>query len=82
VIEVDIKNEYDASEYANLESYLAPRGSGDSSLPDPRRGPPKYDPSVTTAEAIMGLSGQCESMSPHCSKVSLSFFLNLGGSKL
>ena len=72
VIEVDLKNAYDSSEYANLEDYLSKlrgvkgvhldRTSGVAHL--------TYDPSVTTAKAIetdlhgSGYKCDCQSCAP------------------
>src|SRR5262245_17044022 len=54
VIEVDLKNAYDASEYANLENYLSKRPGVQSTHLDRTRGVAHltYNPSVTTAQAI------------------------------
>src|SRR6266536_5714580 len=54
VIEVDLKNAYDASEYANLESYLSKLNGLHGVHLDRTRGVAHltYDPSVTTAEQV------------------------------
>ncbi|HZE72658.1 MAG TPA: copper-translocating P-type ATPase [Pyrinomonadaceae bacterium] len=54
VIEVDLKNAYDASEYANLENYLSKLPGVKGVHLDRTRGVAHltYDSSVTTAEAI------------------------------
>jgi Cu2+-exporting ATPase len=56
VIEVDLKNAYDASEYANLESYVSKLPGVHKVHLDRTRGVAHltYDPSVMTAEQIEG----------------------------
>lgn len=69
VIEVDLKNAYDASEYANLENYLSKLNGLLGVHLDRTRGVAHlmYDSSVTTAEAIgtdlrgCGYKCQCRS---------------------
>ena len=54
VIEVDLKNAYDASEYADLENYMSKLPGVQGVHLDRTRGVAHltYDSSVTTAEAI------------------------------
>jgi len=74
VIEVDLKNAYDASEYANLESYLSKLNGVHGFHLDRTRGVAHltYDPSVTTAEQIAadlhGCGYKCECQSRGVSK--------------
>ena len=74
VIEVDLKNAYDASEYASLENYLSKLPGVQGVHLDRTRGVADltYDPSVTTAEAIEsdlhGCGYKCDCQSCAASK--------------
>src|SRR5262247_75780 len=61
VIEVDIGNAYDASEYAGLEEHLRGLPGATSVHLDRTRGVAHlgYDPAVTTPEALEGRLSQC-----------------------
>src|SRR5262249_50166334 len=61
VIEVDIGNAYDASEYAGLEEYLRGFPGVTSVHLDRTRGVAHlgYDPAVTTPEALEGRLSRC-----------------------
>lgn len=74
VIEVDLKNAYDASEYATLENYLNGLRGVQAVQLDRTRGVAHltYDPSVTTADAIEadlhGSGYKCDCQSRGASK--------------
>jgi len=74
VIEIDLKNAYDASEYANLENYLSKLHGVKEVHLDRTRGVAylAYDSSVTTAKAIEldlhGCSYKCDCKSREGSK--------------
>ena len=74
VIEVDLKNAYNASEYASLENYLSKLAGIQAVHLDRTRGVAHltYDPSVTTADAIAadlhGCGYKCDCQSRGASK--------------
>src|SRR6266852_3374162 len=74
VIQVNIENAYDASEYANLENYLSKLPGVNGVHLDRTRGVAHltYDPSVTTAKQIEtdlhGCGYQCDCQSRGVSK--------------